>query len=373
MLRVMDLISDRIWIPHQIALEYHKHMLDEIHNQNNTYRDIIDYVRDNIDDLKKWLSNLRNSNINLEEIIAILDESQNKIVTNLEAQEKDQPDLIQIMNQITSLLENKIGDAYSQIELDNLFKDGLRRFENKIPPGYKDVKEKENRKTVNNGLIYEDKFGDLIFWRQILDISKKESTKSVILVTDDNKEDWILKIKGQKKGPHPELIHEFKKESNGKLFYLYNTEQFLKYATEFLRLNDGSLDVDEAIKNVTSTKELLHNLQGPTGVQYVEVMESDKFNRIKGDGEYKYFYQYNITLYCIVVNKWENILHEFINDLENMFNLYLKIYSTSVKGNEIIKLEVMTNKPFNSLIIDLLNNVNKERYIVTEINGYLED
>lgn len=31
--KVMETIVDRIWIPHQVALEYHKHMLVEINNQ----------------------------------------------------------------------------------------------------------------------------------------------------------------------------------------------------------------------------------------------------------------------------------------------------------------------------------------------------
>jgi hypothetical protein len=54
-------------------------------------------------------------------------------------------------------------------------------------------------------------------------------------VTDDAKEDWWREIRGEKLGPRPELVDEFVAATGGgKWFYMYSTEQFLKYAQEYL-------------------------------------------------------------------------------------------------------------------------------------------
>lgn len=272
--KVMDFIKDRIWIPHQIALEYHKHMFDEIYNQESAYESINEKVSSAVKTLENELKELRHSNINVEKVTKLLDDLRENTKKELESQKESQPDLGQIKNRIIDLFDNKVGEEYSQEELNEIYIDGSYRYDNKIPPGYKDAKEKENKKTIHNKLVYHDMYGDLIFWKQILDKSIEKDINSIILVTDDNKEDWILKIKGKKKGPQPELIHEFKKESGGKLFYLYNTEQFLKFAKEYLDLPDASLNtakIDKAIENVKTTKELLNELQGAI------VVESDVY------------------------------------------------------------------------------------------------
>lgn len=365
LLKVMNLIKDRIWIPHQIALEYHKHMQEEIHNQNNTYQDIKDDVSKTVEQLKNGFSSKRHSNINFDIITTILDEARDKITTELEAQEQNQPDLGQIMNQITTLLENKIGDAYSQIKLNEIFSDGLKRFENKIPPGFKDAKEKENQKTLHNGLIYEDKFGDIIFWSQILDISKKESTRSVILVTDDNKEDWVLKIKGKKQGPHPELIHEFKRESGGKLFYLYNTEQFLKFAVEFLELRDASSDVDEAINNVKSTKEQLQEIRN----QKLRELIYNKSSHLNITTNKKIFHEYKAILNVLDYIDSEYEENEFIQGIVKKFvEDFQRVIGVA------IRVSVERHEPRGSIVeLRFTSPVIFDRDIVLEVNYYIDD
>lgn len=51
-------------------------------------------------------------------------------------------------------------------------------------------------------------YGDLIVWKQVIQKSKKDKI-NIILVTDDLKEDWWLKINGKTIGPRFELIKEF--------------------------------------------------------------------------------------------------------------------------------------------------------------------
>ncbi|MEK5480177.1 PIN-like domain-containing protein [Paenibacillus sp. FSL R5-0407] len=256
--KVMETIVDRIWIPHQVALEYHKHMLVEINNQKNEYKSISEKVTKFVTSLQGELSDLRHSNINADRINELLKGFENKIKDEIKLQESSQPDLDLIKEKIDVLFTGKLGPEYTQMKLNEIYELGNKRYENKIPPGYKDSKEKDAKVTFTNGLEYIDKYGDLIYWFQILDKSKDQLVKSIILITDDNKEDWVLTIKGQKKGPQPELVHEFKRVSGNKLFYLYNTEQFLSQAQKYFGKSINNHDLEKAIEDVKSTKKFLN-------------------------------------------------------------------------------------------------------------------
>jgi hypothetical protein len=129
----------------------------------------------------------------------------------------------------------------SDTDLATIFKEGKERYEKKIPPGYMDKKEKEQR---GNLALY----GDLIIWNEIIGKFKEGDTKT-IFVTDDLKEDWWLVFKGHTIGPRPELLKEFIKTTN-KQILIYKPEQFLKYSKDKLDqpLTEGALDEVEKIR-----------------------------------------------------------------------------------------------------------------------------
>lgn len=261
LLEIMENIEDRIWIPYQVAMEYHKHLYDEMSNQENAYQDLNNKTEEAVNNLIGKFNDLRHSNINVDKIIQQLNSNINFIKKELNEQKERHPDLESIKNKIGNLIENKVGYEYTQEELDKIYLLGEERYNDKIPPGYMDIKDKRGKTTLHNGIKYKNEYGDLVYWFQILKHSKEETVKSVILITDDNKEDWVLEVKGKKKGPHPELIHEFNRSCSNKKFYLYNTEQFLEYAKEYLKLDNeellSSANVEGAIDNIKSAKEFI--------------------------------------------------------------------------------------------------------------------
>ena len=64
-----------------------------------------------------------------------------------------------------------------------------------------------------------------------------------MFVTDDRKEDWWLKIKGETIRPREELIKEFYDETGYRIL-IYQADIFLKFAKEKLKskVKDGSID-----------------------------------------------------------------------------------------------------------------------------------
>lgn len=378
LLEVMELIEDRIWIPYQIALEYHKNMLREIITQNDTYQEITKEVRNGVEQLKNKVNSFqRHSNINVDAILTMIDDMQRNIEKELKEKEESKPDLNVITQKISSLLENKIGEEYTQDKLDEICKDGLRRYENEIPPGYKDNKDKDKKKTINNGLIYENKFGDLIFWHQILDVSKKEEIKSVILVTDDVKEDWVTEIKGKKQGPRPELIEEFKNESGGKSFYLYNTVQFLKFAKRFLKLPNETLDnvkIDQAIENVESTIARSHASSKMKWAKF----DKDKrviYEEIKKNGLTS---NYIATLQSSQFIDKIYVINNFIDDIRQLEGVIVKVKNvdkTIYQDNrKVFKVEFSAPVLFSKSIVEDLKELNiLEEYEVLDIIGTFQE
>jgi RNA polymerase sigma factor (sigma-70 family) len=84
---------------------------------------------------------------------------------------------------------------------------------------------------------------------QILEKSKAEK-KSIILISDERKEDWIWKLKnGKTIGPRQELIEEMKTFS-GENFHIYSSERFLNFGQMYLQENVN----DKAIQEIESIK-----------------------------------------------------------------------------------------------------------------------
>ncbi len=78
-----------------------------------------------------------------------------------------------------------------------MYADGKIRYENKIPPGFKDAEKAskgEDSYYYFDGLRFERQYGDLILWKQLLLKASDENVDNIIFITDDSKEDWWYKI-----------------------------------------------------------------------------------------------------------------------------------------------------------------------------------
>ncbi len=139
-----------------------------------------------------------------------------------------------ILSRITDLFDGRVGQEFDSDRLARESTTGTKRLAAKIPPGYADTKEKG----VDASL------GDYFAWRQILDEVQREP-RSVLLVTNDQKEDWYQRIKGKILGPRPELSAEIMKVAGVRL-HLATTQTFLSQAKRYLDVSVSDRAVDEA-------------------------------------------------------------------------------------------------------------------------------
>ncbi len=100
--------------------------------------------------------------------------------------------------------------------------EGIQRVKDQRPPGYADAK-KEGSQAA----------GDYVLWRQLLDEAATRKLP-VLLVTNDQKEDWYRKVHGITIGPRIELISEMLDEA-GVPFHTQTLERFLGSAAPILR------------------------------------------------------------------------------------------------------------------------------------------
>ncbi|PAF31875.1 PIN domain-containing protein [Paenibacillus sp. 7516] len=251
MFSIMEKLKDRIWIPHQVALEYHRNLEGIIFDLEKEYKAIESDFLKAIENLSSRIDALGHTNQNTSRVIELLKENLEAITNELSLQKSD---LFAIRDRTIELIGQNFGEEFSQVELDKIYTEGEKRYRLKTPPGFADEKEKKEVTYSHNGHEYQAKYGDLIFWNQILNYAKQESVTSMILVSEDNKPDWVHVVRGEKKGTHPELIHEFMRETNGKSFYSYNSYQFFDKSKSLLNIDDTS--ADELIKELESIHQL---------------------------------------------------------------------------------------------------------------------
>ncbi|WP_433750338.1 PIN domain-containing protein [Paenibacillus amylolyticus] len=375
MLKIMENVKERIWIPHQVALEYHKHLHEEIYNQKKAYTKFKEQCNESVSKLIDELAGLRHSNLESEGIEGILNQCLIDIEEELSKQHESQPDLLEIQNKVTHLIGNNVGVPFTPDRLKELYEIGSVRYQAKIPPGYKDLKEKEGETTLHNGVTYKDEYGDLVYWQQILDKARDEdSIKSVILVTDDSKEDWVYKVKGEKKGPHPELVHEFKKECKGKQFYLYNSERFLEYAKKRLKLDDSYLDNDKVTGAIKGIKELkkhddevkLSNQRNNAKSIDVKILDNSVLEAIHINEDFpgidpKFKLSFMVSLEDGIddeeYSNFRNSLKRFMKIIYgNDIKIYYK-FNMDLGGTHYYSLDIEGTKKFPDSMIQVLNDL----------------
>jgi hypothetical protein len=223
-------LGDRLWVPHQAALEFHQNRFAVIHDQEQILKKLQKDVADAGEELIRLVGNVRNHPIiDRKALESVIRESFAKVRSYLE--ELGQEPILSIktamesdpvLDAVTALLADKVGSAYPPDEMAKVEADGMQRIKDKRPPGYADAK-KEGSQAA----------GDYVLWRQLLDEATTRKLP-VLLITNDQKEDWYRRLHGITIGPRTELISEMLEET-GVPFHAQTLERFLGSGAPILR------------------------------------------------------------------------------------------------------------------------------------------
>jgi len=268
LLRIFQKVSDRLWIPHQAALEYQENRLSVIAEQVQRYDEVEDVLTKTQNKLRMDLGNLqlkkRHSTIDPDTFLTKVESVFDEFISNLKDLQKGQPDVFdrdELRDEIGRLIKGKIGEPpKSQQQLDEIYKEGERRYANRLPPGYMDkLKSQDGRVYYHRGLAFKSEYGDLILWREIIENAKNDSRfKYIIFITDDAKEDWwwIVKSKGNKTiGPRPELVDEITSEAGVESFFMYSSLRFMELAKSYLQIQVQQKSIEQ-VRNIAQLADL---------------------------------------------------------------------------------------------------------------------
>lgn len=265
---VLDRIREKIWIPYHVGLEYQRNRLNTVKTEKAVFKQIedslnkIDKIFKNDIQSLKLKTRFPKLNESTEKLYKEISKSTSNYKRSLKYWDDLQPCVRshdKIRAQLNDFFDKKIGDKpIDQAAIDQIQKEGEKRFSNKVPPGFEDAsKEKDkNPSFVYDNIEYKRKFGDLIIWKEIINKAKDENIKNIVFITDDVKEDWwyILDSRGKKRiGPHANLQAEIYNESNIDSFHMYNTSDFLSEGKKILDIVIKDSSIDE-IKNLFNIK-----------------------------------------------------------------------------------------------------------------------
>lgn len=240
--KVLEHLKEQIRIPYHVAEEYTKNIHEVLNKQLQTIKD----SRSNFDSIVKAFESKRSHpylSKNSTDLISKLKRQVEKDFKEQEDYIKDQLIHGNYQNRMAEILDGKVLEPFSAEEILSIQTEGATRYENKIPPGYKDANKSDNR------------YGDLINWKEILRYAK-ECGKHIIIVSSEIKEDWVTKEQGQIVGLRYELIKEFYNEvgNSDQYVHFFSLDRFLEFARE----KDEQVVTQETVDEVKDYVVLPH-------------------------------------------------------------------------------------------------------------------
>lgn len=218
---VLRPIQERLWLPHQAAMEFHQNRLQVISKTEEAYAAIKECLDKTNRQLGGALGEFARHPLvdvsNMASRVEALFAEFSKELDEARQRHPSRSERDRFLEEVTELFEGRVGEEYDENRIKELHSEGAARFAKMVPPGYLDAKKGE-----------EERFGDFILWKQTIEYAK-QMNKSVLLVIDDDKDDWWWRFKGKTVGPRPELVKEMQSDA-GVMFYMYRSHQFMEQA-----------------------------------------------------------------------------------------------------------------------------------------------
>jgi hypothetical protein len=235
LLSVLALVSDRTWIPHRVAEEFHKNRIVVMADYDAAYVAVAEPLKamqrkleTDITPVIKQLANraalTHEERDRLLKLVASCTKPAMSAVESLRQAHgldnvhRSDP----VLSAYQELYDDKVGPPFTDEEHEDAIKEAQRRIDNGIPPGYRDSKK-------------EEPFGDYFIWRQTLIEVAKRKAPLLLFVTADTKEDWYQQVKGRTICARPELTKEIMNYANANLVML-TLSSFFFHAREHLNV-----------------------------------------------------------------------------------------------------------------------------------------
>jgi hypothetical protein len=231
----LEKLGDRLWIPHQVGLEFHQSRLAVMADQDDYFDSASEVIaarhKDYLSAVRSFAKRIGLPEFTLMKLEQGIQDAHHAVVTGKfwvdaenDAISPDDHASDPVLARIDALFanENSVGKPMEPKELEDARAEAERRGKEKIPPGYRD-------KNKTKG----DPAGDYLVWRQLMTEARGRKPTAVMLITDDIKEDWYQREQGRTVGARRELRGEMTREAGVPLLIM-TTDTFLRRAETYL-------------------------------------------------------------------------------------------------------------------------------------------
>ncbi|WP_333776652.1 PIN-like domain-containing protein [Streptomyces sp. IBSBF 3136] len=243
-LQVLKAIAPRIWIPRQVADEFHENRLSSVASHATSLKKKSEAVTKAADDLRTALRDFYKlhsladgrSNEYLAPLNKVIQQITNTIAKEVAEFDLAPEHLISddpILQQLAPLFNGRVGEVPTQETRNEITQEALRRGQEGVPPGYIDVQKRGDR-----GI------GDYFIWHEILEKATSDRV-DILFVSTDVKEDWVRIQCGLSIGPRPELVRELH-QAAGVRYHQLPLASFLSRAAKILDVQVSQDTINQA-------------------------------------------------------------------------------------------------------------------------------
>ena len=225
---------DRVHVPKWATHEYLKHhvagsIVADLAEKTNEVTDLVGrtytYFRPFIDEpIGKGAEDPPTIRANTRAALKLLDRMAATSRQWRKSYQKHASEVIAFINEVTP----EQTSIYEHLE--DITQTGAGRFVGSVPPGYQDRgkkgREPQFKEPKDAALADSNRYGDLVFWKELLSHAKQAKAMAVVVITNDRKNDWhmggneeididstLLELRSSWKPvprPHPMLVMEAK-------------------------------------------------------------------------------------------------------------------------------------------------------------------
>jgi hypothetical protein len=214
LLRVLTLVKDRIFLPHQAAVEFHRNRIGALADHVawfDTQVKVLETVGKQGGDALRGVmkqcqattsQSLREA---IDELGAAVVKATAAVRQVAEDYDLDVPTALSddhILRALDELLDGSVGPQLSAADYAAALLEAKTRADKQTPPGWKDAHKKDPEVAA----------GDYLMWVQLI-AHTREVGRPLLLITRDVKEDWTRRERGLRAGTHPHLVKEMLDEA----------------------------------------------------------------------------------------------------------------------------------------------------------------
>jgi 7,8-dihydro-6-hydroxymethylpterin-pyrophosphokinase len=273
--RILELLKPRLFVAHQAALEFHRNIISVVEDRAGVVSAECGEIKKQLlaitERVRAFSNRHQIEQVERDRLIGMLESLADALTSSIEDAgaydlnlEEVRKGADPVLLRLNSLLDGRVGVKLKAEELLDATKEAERRRKDQIPPGYADKK-----KDVDS-----HRDGDYLIWCQLLKEAKVHG-RPVLLVSNENKEDWVRKSRANESlGPRPELVLEMLDRANVP-FVLVSVVGLLKEAPVYLGANVSESTITEA-ESLPDRDNVLMSMSSTAKGQYDRMSGAEK-------------------------------------------------------------------------------------------------